>query len=128
VWATWWIYLWAAVALTLIGLAFVPAVPFPWWCAATAVGFGTMEGIGVATENPYPPLTHVIRHYLPEWVAFPAIYGLTGAAGETWTTHLWHTPIPHAVTVGGIIALLGWFTTHFAATYLAADPHPTGAT
>lgn len=114
-WANWWLYLWAAVGAALIALVFLLA--FPWWCLAALIGFGTMEGVGLAVGGSYPPLTSVIRRYLPEWLAFLLIYSLTGAAGETWITHLWHSSIPHAVLVGGVVGLLGWFTAHFVLTY-----------
>ena len=82
-WARWWIYLWGAVAVALVVLAFV--LPFKWWAFATAFGFGTIETTGLLRRNdPYPPLTHVIRNYVHRWVAFPAIYGFMGAGGAVW--------------------------------------------
>jgi hypothetical protein len=76
------------------------------------VGFGTLEGIGLwRPHDAYPPLTHVIRRYLPRWAAFTLIYGFTGAAGGTWLG------FPHPERLAGLFALLGWFTTHFDVTF-----------
>ena len=105
-WARWWIYLWGAVAVALVVLAFV--LPFKWWAFATALGFGTMETTGLLRRNdPYPSLTHVIRNYVPRWVAFPAIYGFTGAGGAVWLG------FSRPERLGALFALLGWLTTHF---------------
>lgn len=105
-WARWWIYLWAVVAVVLVVMAFV--MPFKWWALATAIGFGIMESIGLLRrDDPYPSLTHVIRNYVPRWVAFPAIYGFTGSAGAVWLG------FPRPERLGALLALLGWLTSHF---------------
>lgn len=105
-WARWWIYLWALVAAGLIVMIFL--LPFKWWAFATVLGFGTMETIGLMRrDDAYPPLTHVIRNYVPRWAAFTAIYGYTGAAGGVWFG------FPRPERLGALFALLGWFTTHF---------------
>jgi hypothetical protein len=105
-WARWWLWLWGGVAVALLVLIFF--LPFRWWAVAAAVGFGTMEGLGlVKPDDPYPPLTHVIRRFVPRWVAFTAIYGFTGAAGSVWL----HISTP--LRLAALFALLGWFTTHF---------------
>jgi hypothetical protein len=109
-WARWWVWLWGAVAVVLIALTFF--IPFKWWAGAAVAGFGTMEAIGLLRPNdPYPPLTHVIRRYVPRWAAFTAIYGFTGAAGSVWLT------ISKPQRLGPLFALLGWFTTHFDVTF-----------
>src|SRR5438128_2516686 len=109
-WARWWLWLWGTVAIGLLVAAFL--VPFKWWAVAAAAGFGAMEGYGLAHPNDaYPPLTQVIRRYVPRWVAFSAIYGFTGAAGATWLK------LPHPARLGLLFALLGWFTAHFDVTF-----------
>jgi len=109
-WARWWLYLWGLVAVGLIAATFF--IPFYWWAVAAGIGFGVMEGVGLLREgDPYPPLTHVIHRYVPRWVAFPAIYGFTGAAGSVWL----HLSRPGRL--GALFALLGWFTTHFDVTF-----------
>jgi hypothetical protein len=109
-WARWWLWLWGVVAVGLIALAFL--VPFKRWALAVVIGFGTMEAIGLIRRNDaYPPLTHVIRRYVPRWFAFTAIYGFVGAAGGVWLG------FPHPVRLGLLFALLGWLTTHFDVTF-----------
>jgi hypothetical protein len=105
-WARWWIWLWGIVAVgLLISLRFFA---FKWWAVAAGVGFGTMEGIGLVHDNdPYPPLTHVIRNYVPRWIAFSAIYAITGGAAAKWF-HL-----RHAAGIAAVVGLLGWFNAHF---------------
>jgi hypothetical protein len=105
-WASWWLWLWGVVAVTLIVLVFV--LPFKWWALAALVSFGKMEALGLLRPNdPYPPLTQVIRKYVPRWVAYTLIYGCTGGAGATWFK------FPHPVQLALLVGLLGWFTAHF---------------
>ena len=105
-WARWWLWLWGGVAVTLLVLTFF--LPFRWWALAAATGFGTMEGVGlIKPDDPYPPLTHVIRRFVPRWIAFTAIYAFTGAAGSVWLR------VSTPLRLGALFALLGWFTTHF---------------
>ncbi|MGH9204246.1 MAG: hypothetical protein ACRD2A_23710, partial [Vicinamibacterales bacterium] len=67
-WARWWLWLWGFVAVALLILVFL--IPFRWWSVAAAVGFGTLEGIGLKKRaDAYPPLTHVIHQFVPRWVA-----------------------------------------------------------
>lgn len=109
-WARWWLWLWGVVALGLIALVFL--VPFLWWALAALVGFGVMEGLGlVRPHDQYPPLTHVIGRYVPRWVAFTAIYGLTGAAAGVWLG------FRRPERLAAMLALLGWLTTHFDVTF-----------
>jgi hypothetical protein len=109
-WAPWWLWLWGIVAVGLIALIFL--VPFKWWAVAAVVGFGPMEGLGLLRpHDPYPPLTHVIRRYVPRWAAFTAIYGFTVAAGAFWLD------LPRPERLGFLFALLGWFTSHFDVTF-----------
>ena|ERR1700676_3705490 len=105
-WSTAWLWAWGLVAIALI--ASIPFVAFKWWALAALVGFGSMEGIGLINPyDPYPPLTQVIRRFVPRWVAFALIYGITGGAGATWLT------FPHPLRMAMLVGLLGWFTAHF---------------
>jgi hypothetical protein len=109
-WARWWLYLWGVVAVALLVLVFF--LPFGWWAGAAAVGFGTLEGIGLwRADDAYPPLTHVIRRYVPRWAAFTGIYAFTGAAGGTWLG------LSRPERLAALFGLLGWFTTHFDVTF-----------
>lgn len=110
---TWWLYLWGFVAIGLIAIIFF--VPFWIWAIAAIVGFGTMEGFGLATKGPYPPLTYVIRAFVPYWFSIPVIWMFTAAAGATWMR------IHHVLSIAAIAALLGWFNTHFLKSYKDID-------
>lgn len=60
------------------------------WAALAALGFAVLEFLGLRREgDAWPPLTYVIRRYVPAWLLF--------AAG------------------GGLV---GWLVWHFIATYL----------
>ena len=109
-WAGWWVWIWGVVAVALLVLVFL--LPFRWWAVATLVGFGTMEAIGLLRpEDAYPPLTQVIKRYVPRSIAFTAIYGFTGAAGAVWI------PLGHPARWALFFAVLGWLTTHFDVTF-----------
>jgi hypothetical protein len=104
-WSRPWLVTWAVVALTLIILIFV--VPFEVWALATLVGFGGLEAYGLwRADDAYPPLTDVIARYVPRWVAFSAIYGITGGAAGTWFGF-------HPARLALLVGLVGWFTAHF---------------
>jgi hypothetical protein len=109
-WARWWLWLWGAVSVTLLVLAFF--LPFGWWAFAAAVGFGSLEAFGLwRADDAYPPLTHVVRRYVPRWAAFTAIYAYAGAAGGTWLR------LAHPEKLALLFAILGYLTTHFDVTF-----------
>jgi hypothetical protein len=100
------------VAITLIVLALTSVLSFKWFAVAALLTFGPMEGFGlIRPHDPYPPLTQVIRRYVPRWAAFPAIYGVTAAAGAVWLK------FPNPARLGLLFALVGWLTTHFDTTF-----------
>ena len=75
------------------------------------------EAIGIrARGDAFPPLTHVIRHFLPNYIAFPLIHGLFGAIAARWME------FPRPWPLGALLALLGWLTDHSQATYFNPDP------
>jgi hypothetical protein len=113
-WSTWWIVAWIAVAVVLVAGVFF-AVPFWSWLPAAIVLFGGMEGYGlVHPDDPYPPLTDVIREYLPRWLAFLLIYAGVGFAAGTWLHYA------HRYELALLGALLGWLTAHFDVIFDAA--------
>jgi hypothetical protein len=116
-WNKWWVAMWVVSSVTLLTLAFF--LPFWQWVIAAAIGFGLPEGISLMRQrDSLPPLTHTIRHFLPDWFAFPVIYGFFGTIAATWLGFVrpWR--------LGGLFALLGWLTDHFTVTYAHPDPHP----
>ncbi len=93
----------------------------PWGAFAIlfAIGFGVPEYIGLHREgDQYPPLTHVIRHFVSGWLAFPLLYGMLGLWGGK------ALGFPRWWAVGGLCAGLGWITHHFMFTYINADQFP----
>ena len=105
-WKAWWIWLWVVVTLTLIALSLF--IPFKYWALAALMGFGSMETIGLAIPNDaYPPLTHVIRTYIPREIALALMYGFTAAAAATWLK------FARPGWLGLVFAFVGWLTTHF---------------
>jgi hypothetical protein len=114
-WALWFVALWGAVAVGLIVSLFF--LPFRTWSWIAGVAFGSMEGIGLrGSHDPLPPLTQLIRRYVPRYLAFPAIYGLVGAAGAYWFR------LPRPQWIGALFAVLGWLSDHFTTTY--SNPPP----
>src|SRR5439155_13331969 len=77
------------------------------------------EYIGLHREgDQYPPLTHVIRHFVAGWLAFPLLYGMLG----TWGGKA--LDFPRWWAIGALCAGLGWITHHFMFTYIDPDQFP----
>ena len=116
-WNTLWVVMWLVTAPALIVSAFF--VAFPIWIAAAAVGFALPEAISVHKKlDSLPPLTHTIRHFLPNQVAFPLIYFSLGSVGAHWLQ------FGRTFAVGALLGVLGWLTDHFVVTYARPDPFP----
>ena len=110
----WWLWLWGVVALVDIALAFLPQLPFRWWVVLVVCTFGPMEAIGIFDNQAgkYPPLTDVIRSFVPAILAFPIMFALAAAAGGAWGA-AWNRPW----TVALWAALTGFLTIHFVQRY-----------
>ena len=116
-WNRWWLLMWAVNAPVLVVSAFF--VRFWLWVTAAAAGFLAPELVSlVKKDDSLPPLTHTIRHFLPDWLAFPLIYFSLGSVGANWLD------FPRPVRVGALMGLLGWLTDHFTVTYAQPDPYP----
>lgn len=116
-WNKWWLAMWFAFSVTLVVLAV--NVSARAWAIASVPLFFVPEGISLLKRNDsLPPLTHTIRHFIPDYVAFPLIYGLLGCIGANWLG------FPRPLHIGGLFALLGWLTNHFAGSYAEPDPYP----
>jgi hypothetical protein len=116
-WNTWWVAWWFVVTPTLVVIAF-HVDPLPWAGLAVA-GLLVPELISLAKrDDSLPPLTHTIRHFLPNWLAFPLIYGALGSVGSNFLD------FDRPIAIGALMALLGWLTDHFTVTYRGEDPFP----
>lgn len=119
-WNHLWVLWWVVGSPALIVAAF--HVSFAVWVVLAVVGFLVPELISLQRkDDALPPLTHTIRHYLPNWAAFPLINFALGSVGAHWlglSSRQWG--------VGALMALLGWLTDHFIGTYARPDPHPFG--
>ena len=72
-WNRWWILYWLLASPALIVSAFF--LDFAVWVVLAVIGFLVPELISlVRKDDSLPPLTHTIRHFVPNWVAFPLIY------------------------------------------------------
>ncbi len=116
-WNKWWLVMWFVVSPALIVSAFF--LPLWLWIVAAVVGFLVPELMSITKrDDSLPPLTHTIRHFLPNWVAFPLIYFSLGSVGAHWLD------FDRPLGVGLLMGLLGWLTDHFTVTYAHPDPFP----
>jgi hypothetical protein len=116
-WSRRWLGLWTLVVCVLGVTVFL----VPWWTFTVlfVLGFGVPEAIGLKYEgDAYPPLTHVIRHFVAGWLAFPLLYGVLGTFGGK------ALDFPRWWAIGGLCAGLGWITHHFMFTYINPDQFP----
>ena len=74
----------------------------------------------IKRDNSLPPLTHTIRHFFPNWLAFPLIYAVVGGIGARWLGQ----DLDRALQIAGVAAVFGWMTDHFTLTYQGEDPFP----
>ena len=116
-WNKWWLAMWGITSPVVIVSAFF--VDFLIWLPIAIVGFLVPEVFSIVKKsNSFPPLTHTIRHFVPDWAAFPLIYFALGSVGAHWLD------FAEPLRVGAILGLLGWLTDHFTVTYDRPDPYP----
>jgi len=116
-WKPWWVIYWLVASPALIVSAFF--LDFAVWVALAVLGFLVPELISlIRQDDGYPPLTHTLRHFVPNWVAFPLIYFSLGAVGAHWLE------FDEPIRIGLLMGLLGWLTDHFTVTYAGSDPFP----
>jgi hypothetical protein len=112
-WVAWWFLSVPTVVVLAFHLEFLP------WVGVAVGGLMVPEVFSVLKrDDSLPPLTHTIRHFLPNWLAFPLIYGIVGSVGSHWLG------FDRPFGVGVLAALLGWLTDHFTLTYRGEDPYP----
>lgn len=105
-----WVALWVASCAAL--LALVPALGVWHWLTVALVLFGVPEVIGLLRrDDAFPPLTFVLRRYVPRWLTHTAVSGAWGAVSAYWLG------FPRPWAVGALLALYGWLGDHFDVTY-----------
>ena len=110
VWNRWWILMWIVVAAIILTSAFF--VSFGTLSLMILFGFGIPEAIGIyKKKDSLPPLTYVIRRYIPRWLTFTAMGAYVGAFGAYWFgfKHIWRWPL--------FMGLIFWTINHFIVTY-----------
>lgn len=122
-WHPLWKLMWVVTTPTWIAIAFLWSITEPgrWWVSPTAfiLLFLVPELVSIKRRHDrLPPLTHMIRGYVDDDFAFPAIYFLVGALGGRW----FGFPVTRLVGLGVIAGMLGWLTIHFTLSYLGPDP------
>lgn len=116
-WSRWWVRMWIVTAPLVLVSAFY--VAFRLWVPVALIGFLVPEIISIRKQSDsLPPLTHMIRHFLPDWLAFPLIYFSLGSVGAHWLN------FQRPAAIGALIGPLGWLTDHFTVTYAKPDPFP----
>jgi hypothetical protein len=110
VWSRAWVLLFAAVSALL--LLAIPFLTFKQWSIAAALGFGLLESVGLLRHRDrLPPLTFIVRRYVPEWLTFVIAGFFVGVAGGYWFD------FAHPFRLGGLLALYSWVVEHFVVTY-----------
>lgn len=109
----WYVAMWVVNVLILIGL-FVAGWGPGRWATAAFVLFMIPELIGLRTEeDALPPLTHVVRLWVPRW----ATYAVTGMAGA-WMALVWWQVAVHPLLVEVAIAgVTFWLVEHWHDAY-----------
>jgi hypothetical protein len=122
-WNRLWLLMWVVTTPTWIAIAFIYPISEAgnWWIAPAAflLLFLVPEIVSIRRGNDkYPPLTHTIRHFIPDDLTFPLIYFLVGAVGGRW----FGFPVLRFLGLGAMFAILGWLTIHFTLSYIGPDP------
>lgn len=124
-WKRAWVRYWLISSVGWVSLAFILPVEWIWfsvWFVVFLAFFFVPEMVAIREpHDDRPPLTQVIRHFVPDDLAFPLLWGLPGAGAGRWLGLL---PWWRFFFCGVVTGLLGWFTTHFTVTYARPDPHP----
>jgi len=109
-WSPAWVAMWILFSIALVSAAFL--VPFWSWLTLAGLLFGIPEAIGLLKhKDSLPPLTFVVRRYIPRYIWFPLMYGAFGGIFAFWLG------IAHPTRWAAMWALLGWLTDHFTVTY-----------
>lgn len=107
------IVLWTVCIGILAGL-FIAGVAPVTWATAFVVLFLLPELVGLSSStDTLPPLTHVVRLWVPRWVTYTLTFGLGAWMIGAWWERAVH-PLIMAVLVAGMV---GWLVEHWRAAY-----------
>jgi hypothetical protein len=111
----WWVGLWAANVVALAALLAV-GVSTVAWASAFLVLFMLPELVGLRVRgDSLPPLTYVMRRYVPRWVPDAVTWGVAGWMFVAWVLA---GVAEHPVIVAAmILGTAGWLTNHWDVTY-----------
>jgi hypothetical protein len=106
--------MWIVIAVGLLTSVFFMGA---WhWLTLTLFAFGIPELLGTLKQDDrFPPLTHVIVRFVDRELAFPLLFGFTGAIGAYWFGVL------RPLRMGLLVGLIGWLTAHFDRRYEQSD-------
>lgn len=112
-----WVGLWAFNVVALAALAQVLR-PGAWAAAFTAL-FLLPEMVGLRQRgDEYPPLTYVVRRYVPRWVPDFVTFAIGAWVGGLWLGIGGQSRTEHPMVVLVTVAsFVGWLTNHWSVTY-----------
>jgi hypothetical protein len=116
IWHRWWVWGWAAL-MVVVTLAVV-FLPWWWWLIIMAAGFGIPEAWAIWHQpSATPPLTSIIRRYLPSYITYPLFGFLIGGI----PAYLIAGPV-YAVIIGAAAGFGFWWLEHFGSTFAHRTP------
>lgn len=111
IWHRWWVWGWPITLAFTVAVASV--LEWYWWVPLAIVTFVAPELYAIAREpSATPPLTSIIRRYVPAWAAFPVLAGCTGFV----TTALLNDSAGLSIAVFSSSFIVGWGIEHFMTT------------
>jgi hypothetical protein len=112
-WSGWWVALWVACILALVGLEVLGVSPLTWGTWFLGL-FLLPELIGLRRHrDALPPLTFVTRRYVPRWVPTAVTFACGAWLAASWWQRAVH-PMLAVIVVAGFV---GWLTNHWDVTY-----------
>ena len=112
-WSPAWVVMWVVNMLALVGLELYGVAPVTWGSAFLAL-FLAPELVALRRhKDALPPLTYVVRRYVPRWIPTAVSFGI-----GTWLAVAWWPRVSHPLLVViGIASFVGWLTNHWDVTY-----------
>ena len=111
-WSRWWVLLWTLNVLFLAVYAAYASAGA--WFSAFLVTFLLPEMVGLRRHRDgLPPLTYVVRRYVPRWVPTAVTFG----AGAFLICEWWGVTGARELEAVGVATMIGWLTNHWDVTY-----------